>query len=145
MKINTEAGSAFGQTAFEAPSTSDNSKESVSVSCEPSSPAKINLGTTAVTCVATDKSDNTARCSFKITVLDTEPPKLSCEEKRTGVTAQGQGTGRPSNTENPAATDNSGYVSKNGKNEALSVTLLRSHLFKRGDDSLACMLPLPAS
>jgi hypothetical protein len=129
MEINTEAGSAFGQTTFAAPSTSDNSKESVFVSCEPSSPAKVNLGTTTVTCVATDKSDNTARCSFKITVLDAEAPKLSCEEKRTGVTAQGQGTGRPSNTENPAATDNSGYVFQQRTIAALSLAPLRGPFF----------------
>lgn len=47
--------------------------------CAPPSGAVFPLGTTTVTCVATDSQGNTASCQFTITVLgDTTPPLLDC-------------------------------------------------------------------
>ena len=108
MEIETEAGSALGQASFAPPTVSDNSKEAVSVSCDPSSPAKVSIGVSTVTCTAIDKSGNEAECSFSITTLDKEAPKLTCDAERTGVTHPNKATGELLNSQLPVATDNSG-------------------------------------
>jgi hypothetical protein len=47
------------------------------VVCSPASGSAFAVGTTTVTCTATDGSGNTATCSFTITVNDTQPPGLT--------------------------------------------------------------------
>ena len=51
----------------------------VSVVCVPPSGFAFPKGTTSVTCTATDASGNTAQCRFNVTVLDKEPPRVSCQ------------------------------------------------------------------
>jgi HYR domain-containing protein len=46
--------------------------------CSPSSGSTFQLGTTMVTCTATDGSGNTANCSFTVTVNDCQPPTIQC-------------------------------------------------------------------
>src|SRR5205085_8227683 len=48
----------------------------VPVSCAPLSGATFRLGTTAVTCTATDAHGNVATARFDVTVADTTPPRL---------------------------------------------------------------------
>jgi hypothetical protein len=50
----------------------------VTVTCEPPSGSTFAKGVTTVVCTATDASGNTNRCSFTVTILDKEPPHLSC-------------------------------------------------------------------
>jgi len=50
----------------------------VVVVCNPPSGSVFPLGTTTVTCTATDAADNIATCSFNVTVYDTTPPTASC-------------------------------------------------------------------
>ncbi|MFJ9501663.1 HYR domain-containing protein [Brevibacillus centrosporus] len=38
------------------------------------------IGSTMVTCTATNASGDTAQCSFTVTVNDTEPPQISCKD-----------------------------------------------------------------
>jgi hypothetical protein len=45
--------------------------------CEPP-PGFFEIGTTTVSCTAFDTSDNTAMCSFTITVNDTQAPSITC-------------------------------------------------------------------
>jgi hypothetical protein len=45
--------------------------------CVPASGATFPLGTTTVTCTATDTSGNTATASFGVTVVDTTPPAIA--------------------------------------------------------------------
>ncbi len=45
--------------------------------CEPASGSTFALGTTTVTCSATDAAGNTATASFAVTVVDTTPPTLT--------------------------------------------------------------------
>ncbi|WP_459910355.1 HYR domain-containing protein [Desulfotomaculum defluvii] len=52
----------------------------VTFACSPPSGSFFPVGTNAVTCIATDASDNTSSCSFAITVIDTEPPKITCPD-----------------------------------------------------------------
>ena len=46
------------------------------VSCAPPSGSRFRLGDTIVTCSATDAHGNTATVSFKVSVVDTTPPRL---------------------------------------------------------------------
>jgi hypothetical protein len=55
----------------------------VRVSCPPGPPRQFRLGTTPVTCSATDKAGNTATGSFNVTVHDTTEPTLVLPRDRT--------------------------------------------------------------
>jgi hypothetical protein len=57
---------------------SDNCDANPAVSCSPPSGSTFPVGTTPVTCTATDASGNAASCSFTVTVKDCEPPKITC-------------------------------------------------------------------
>ena len=50
---------------------------SVPVTCTPASGSTFPVGSTVVSCSATDKSGNTGSASFKVTVLDKIPPTLN--------------------------------------------------------------------
>lgn len=50
----------------------------VTVACSPPSGSTFAKGTTTVTCTATDSSDNTATCSFSVTIRDAQPPQITC-------------------------------------------------------------------
>jgi uncharacterized repeat protein (TIGR01451 family) len=50
------------------------------VTCNPLSGSTFPKGTNTVNCTATDGGGNTASCSFKIVVLDTDPPLLTCPD-----------------------------------------------------------------
>jgi hypothetical protein len=54
---------------FPAPTASDNCP-GVTLVCDPQSGSCLAVGTTTVTCTATDASGNTATCSFTVTVFD---------------------------------------------------------------------------
>ncbi|HXU35283.1 MAG TPA: HYR domain-containing protein [Blastocatellia bacterium] len=61
-----------------APTPSDNCP-GATTTCAPASGTSFSIGTTTVTCHATDASGNTsANCSFTVTVNDTENPTISC-------------------------------------------------------------------
>ena len=49
-----------------------------SISCSPASGSVFPVGTTTVTCIATDASGNADTCSFNVTVNDTEAPVATC-------------------------------------------------------------------
>lgn len=59
------------------PTVTDNCP-GVTFSCSPASGSFFPVGTTSVTCTATDASGNKATCSFTVTVTDTEPPIINC-------------------------------------------------------------------
>ena len=48
--------------------------------CTPASPAYVMIGTTTVTCTATDTAGNVAEASFVITVVDQSPPEVTVPE-----------------------------------------------------------------
>lgn len=62
---------------FPTPSASDNCP-GVSVQCDPPSGTYFLNGTTTVNCTATDASNNTADCSFDVTIVDNVPPPPFC-------------------------------------------------------------------
>src|SRR6266481_5303088 len=92
---------------FATPTASDNCDGHVTVSCDHLSGSAFQLGTTKVTCTATDDTNrnNTASCSFNVTVEDKTGPVLSLP---TGVTqcAAGGGSCSAVVTYNATANDN---------------------------------------
>ncbi|MGH9281612.1 MAG: HYR domain-containing protein, partial [Acidimicrobiales bacterium] len=71
-----------------APTATDVVDGSRPVACTPASGSTFALGTTTVTCTATDEAGNTATRSFGVTVRDTTPPSLSLPD---GVLAEATG------------------------------------------------------
>ena len=70
------AGPNGAQFTFSA-SADDLVDGSAPVACSPSSGSTFPLGTTSVTCTATDSHGNTATGTFNVTVVDTTPPTLN--------------------------------------------------------------------
>lgn len=64
-----DPGQCGAVVSFEATAT-DNCDPDVSVSCDPPSGSVFPLGTTEVTCTATDAAGNETTCSFNVTVKD---------------------------------------------------------------------------
>jgi hypothetical protein len=75
--ITKEATSAAGAAASFSASASDAVDGSVATTCQPNSGSTFALGTTTVTCSATDAAGNTGSDSFTITVRDTTPPVVT--------------------------------------------------------------------
>jgi large repetitive protein len=69
-------GPAGARAAFSATAV-DGLDGAVRVLCAPASGSTFPLGTTAVTCTATDAHGNVASSGFTVTVVDTTPPVLS--------------------------------------------------------------------
>jgi hypothetical protein len=61
---------------YASPSATDIVDGTVAVSCAPSSGSRFPIGTTTVTCTATDSAANTARATFKVTVTDLTAPVI---------------------------------------------------------------------
>jgi hypothetical protein len=72
-------------------SATDQVDPTVPVTCTPTSGSNFPLATTTVDCSATDDAGNTATGSFKITVQDRTPPKLTLRDLTVEATS-GQGT-----------------------------------------------------
>jgi hypothetical protein len=83
---------------------SDSCDSAPVVECTPASGSVFPLGTTTVTCVATDADSNQAQCSFNVTVVqDTIPPVIVCPDD---ATVECTGNGQAPYTWTTTATDN---------------------------------------
>lgn len=80
----------------------------VSLVCTPPPGSFFNVGQTTVNCVATDKVGNSSSCSFKVTVLDMEAPKITCPADKT---ISCEASLDPGNTGAPTTSDNCGVGS----------------------------------
>jgi predicted extracellular nuclease len=81
-----EATGPGGATAtFATPTATDNLDATVAVACAPVSGSTFPLGSTGVTCSATDLAGNTTAVSFSITVQDTTAPAIVVPADITGV------------------------------------------------------------
>jgi HYR domain/SdrD B-like domain len=76
---NVPAGAnCQANVSYLTPTSTDNCGNTVPVVCNPASGAAFALGTTTVTCKATGPNpNNTASCSFTVTVVDKTAPTLS--------------------------------------------------------------------
>ena len=77
-----------------------------SIACIPPSGSTYAIGTTMVTCTATDAASNTGTCNFNVTVNDTEAPSLLCPSNIQTIALTS--AGRVVNYSVPMATDNCG-------------------------------------
>ena len=81
--LTAEATSPVGVTVTYHPVVSDIADPAPAVACLPPSGSTFALGTTTVTCTATDASGNTASVGFGVHVVDTTAPVLTVPEDRT--------------------------------------------------------------
>jgi hypothetical protein len=75
--VKEATSSAGAKVLFDATATADATGSSVPVICAPASGATFELGTTTVTCSATDAAGNEATGSFDVKVQDTTKPVIS--------------------------------------------------------------------
>ncbi len=88
ITTNTTPGQCGAAVSYTAPAT-DNCP-GVIVNCTPPSGSFFPVGTTTVSCTATDASGNTESCQFTVTVNDNENPTVSCPANITTNTAPGR-------------------------------------------------------
>jgi predicted metallo-beta-lactamase superfamily hydrolase len=104
--IATTTTSPSGKSVSFSASASDNLDGSLGASCSPASGATFAVGTTTVTCSATDGHGNTGSASFHVTVtlVDTTPPVVNDPPDLTREASSGAGASVTFST--PTATDN---------------------------------------
>ena len=76
ITVSNDPGQCSAVVTYSATASDDCS--TASISCSPSSGSVFPVGTTTVTCIATDVSGNADTCTFDITGNDTEAPVASC-------------------------------------------------------------------
>jgi hypothetical protein len=90
--VTKEATGSDGAAVSFSATASDSVDGAVSINCTPASGSTFPLGTTTVTCSATDAHGNTASGSFDVTVVDTTPPTLHLADVSTQATGNSQAT-----------------------------------------------------
>jgi len=75
--VTVEAAGRGTAVTWPSPTASDAVDGSVPVVCVPASGALFGVGTTTVTCTATDAAGNAGHATFAVIVVDTTPPTLS--------------------------------------------------------------------
>lgn len=121
-----EATSGSGATvSYTSPTAADNVDGTVGVSCNPASASTFALGTTAVTCSATDRAGNTSSSSFTVTVQDTTAPVISSIASSTVTTSAATITWITD--ENSDSQFEYGTTNAYGATTTLNATLTTSH------------------
>ncbi|HVP75336.1 MAG TPA: HYR domain-containing protein, partial [Gaiellaceae bacterium] len=90
--ITTEATSAAGADVTFSASANDKVDGQLTPTCVPASGSTFAIGTTTVTCSATDIHHNSGNKSFSVTVRDTQPPAVSVPSDITTTTTVASGT-----------------------------------------------------
>lgn len=98
-----EATGPTGATVDFSPSATDAVDDDVAVECNQANGGVFPVGTTSVTCTATDDAGNTATSTFEVVVLDTTAPTIGDPDDLT-IEATG-GTGATVTYTTPAAED----------------------------------------
>ena len=106
--MTVEATGPSGAVVSFSASANDDVDGVLTPTCVAASGSTFGLGTTTVTCSATDKSNNTGSKTFKITVVDTTPPTISFVSR---TLANGNGWNNGDVTVNWSCTDIVGVVS----------------------------------
>ncbi len=88
--ITREATGPSGASATYAASASDTVSGSITPACAPASGSTFALGTTTVSCTATDVAGNDTSATFPVTVVDTTAPVVSVP---TSFSAEASGSG----------------------------------------------------
>lgn len=101
--ITAEATSASGSpVGFSVPTALDNVDGILNVTCSPTSGATFPLGTSTVTCGATDNAQNSASATFNVKVQDTIAPAVTAPSP---ITAEATGLTTELALGNATATD----------------------------------------
>ncbi len=79
LTVPNDSGQCSAKVKFVVTATDNCSDAAVTISCDPPSGSEFPIGTTTVTCLATDKAGNRAECKFQVTVVDKEGPIARCE------------------------------------------------------------------
>ncbi|MCC6742758.1 MAG: HYR domain-containing protein, partial [Acidobacteria bacterium] len=98
------AGTCAATVNFTLPAASDNCP-GATVACLPAPGSSFPLGSTVVTCTATDAAGLTGTCTFTVTVTDTQPPALTCPANVNAPAGPGQCSATVTYT-TPTGTDN---------------------------------------
>jgi HYR domain len=106
---DSDPGACGAVVDYTMPTASDNCSVA-SVSCDRASGSVFDVGTTTVTCTATDTAGNTSQCSFDVTVNDAEAPIIACSQDVKAATDPGQCTAVVDFAA-PTASDNCGLAS----------------------------------
>ncbi|HXY86324.1 MAG TPA: HYR domain-containing protein, partial [Gaiellaceae bacterium] len=88
--ITVEATGPSGAAVSYSASANDNIDGTIIPTCNPASSSTFPLGTTTVTCSATDAHNNTASKTFHVTVQDTTPPTITVPAN---ITTEATGSG----------------------------------------------------
>jgi len=81
--LGLEGTSPSGTPVAYTTTASDLCDSNVTVACYPISGSLFPLGTTEVSCTATDDATNRSTCTFTVTILDTTPPVITCKSNLT--------------------------------------------------------------
>ena len=73
-----EAQGPGGQSVSWPPARASDTVSQVTVTYDPAPDSVFPVGTTAVQVTATDEAGNQTRCSFRVVLQDTTPPRLAC-------------------------------------------------------------------
>jgi len=80
INVSTDPGQSTAVVNSYSITTSDNSGEPVAVDCSPAEGYAFPMGTSSVSCTATDQSGNTAFTAFTVTVNDVEAPGITASD-----------------------------------------------------------------
>jgi len=119
------------RVSFPLPAATDNADTNVVVSCSPPSNSAFQLGTSTVTCTATDDCTNRTACTFTVTLArDTSPPVIQCPPSIsvTSCAASGAVVNYPT----PTATDNADF------NVAVTCAPASGSVFPLGTTTVTC-------
>ncbi len=107
ITVNNTTGQCSAVVSFSATAT-DEPGCFVPIPCVPPSGSTFPVGTTAVTCTATDAAGQTASCGFSVTVVDAEAPTITCPANLSvpATTTMGTTLGAIVNYAAPTVADN---------------------------------------
>lgn len=88
--------------------TAEDDCVNVNLVCTPPPGSFFNVGQTIVSCKATDDVGNASTCTFKVTILDSEAPRITCPADKLISCEE---SSLPANTGSPVANDNCGIGS----------------------------------
>jgi hypothetical protein len=100
-----DPGQCSAVVSYTTPAASDNCAGVGAVTCIPASGSTFPIGTTTVTCSATDSGGNSGSCGFSVIVTDTQAPAITCPANVVRANDSGQ-CGAVVTYANATATDN---------------------------------------
>ena len=133
ITVSNDPGQCSAVVTYSATASDDCS--AASISCSPPSGSVFPVGTTTVTCIATDESGNADTCTFNITVNDTEAPVATCPADITISNDPGQCS---------AVVTFSGSVTDNCAGASISCSPASGSVFPVGTTTVTCIATDPA-